>query len=149
MNFLTKELIYQKSSQELTSLLYEAAIINLQDAITFINSKQFIEANEKLQKTNDIIRRLGAGLNYESGIIADQLDALYNYIAEKLIETNLKKDAVLAQELLTILEDLFSSWNEAQKAAGSVNRAIKKPGTLYEKQVMVQGTGHYGTEERK
>ena len=49
-----------------------------------INGKNLIDANKKLQKANDILYRLGAGLNYEAGIIADQLDALYNYMAERI-----------------------------------------------------------------
>ena len=50
-----------------------------------------MDANKKLQKTNDILHRLGAGLNYEAGIIADQLDTLYNYMADRVIEGNNKE----------------------------------------------------------
>ena len=83
MEFLTDELIYQKNSQEITSLLYEALIDLLNNSIEDIKDKNLIDANKKLQKANDILYRLGAGLNYEAGIIADQLDALYNYMAER------------------------------------------------------------------
>ena len=56
-----------------------------------------MEANTKLQKVNDLLERLGAGLNYEAGIIADQLDTLYNYMANQVIEGNLKKDTAILQ----------------------------------------------------
>ncbi len=49
---------------------------------------------------------LGAGLNYEAGIISDQLDALYNYMAERVIEGNKKKDIAMIQEVLSIAERL-------------------------------------------
>ncbi|WP_157049849.1 flagellar export chaperone FliS [Thalassobacillus sp. C254] len=90
MSGLTEEFIHRKSSQEITSLLYEAAIHNINEAIAAIQMKDYMEANRNLQKTNDILYRLGAGLNYEAGIISDQLDALYNYLAEQVIEANLK-----------------------------------------------------------
>ena len=70
---------------------------------------------KKLQKTNDILYRLGAGLNYEAGIIADQLDALYNYMADRVIEGNMKKDITIIQEVLSISERLAGAWNEAMK----------------------------------
>ena len=59
--------------------------------------------------------RLGAGLNYEAGIIADQLDALYNYMAEHTIEANRKKDTTMIQEVLSIAERLAEAWNTAMK----------------------------------
>ena len=116
MEFLTDEWIYQKNSQELTSLLYEGLIDLLNKSIEDIKDKKYIDANKKLQKTNDILYRLGAGLNYEAGIIADQLDALYNFMAERVIEGNKKKDITMIQEILSISERLASAWNEAMKS---------------------------------
>ena len=115
MNFMTEELVYQKSSQEITSLLYETLMNQLRDAIEDIKGKNLIDANKKLQKANDILYRLGAGLNYEAGIIADQLDALYNYMAERTIEANRKKDPAMIQEVLSIAEKLAEAWSIAMK----------------------------------
>ena len=115
MNFITEELIYQKSSQEITALLYETLMNQLRDAIEDIKGKNLIDANKKLQKANDILYRLGAGLNYEAGIIADQLDALYNYMAERTIEANRKKDPAMIQEVLSIAERLSEAWSTAMK----------------------------------
>ena len=115
MEFLTDEWIYQKNSQELTSLLYEGLIDLLNKSIEDIKDKKYIDANKKLQKTNDILYRLGAGLNYEAGIIADQLDALYNFMAERVIEGNKKKDITIVQGVLSITERLASTWNESDE----------------------------------
>lgn len=140
MEFLSKEMIYQKSPQELTALLYEAAIASLKQAIRFLENEQYIDANKKLQKVNDILHRLGAGLNYESGIIADQLDALYNYIAEQLIKVNMEKDAVLAKDMLAILEELAGAWTTMLKNKPSTHRPVlRKQSNAYEKHVMVAG----------
>lgn len=138
MDFITDELIYQKSSQEITSLLYETLLNQLRGAIEDIKGKNLIDANKKLQKANDILYRLGAGLNYEAGIIADQLDALYNYMAERTIEANRKKDPVMIQEVLTIAEKLSEAWSTALKNKPSTaQNHLRRKANAYEQNVMV------------
>ena len=138
MNFITEELIYQKSSQEITSLLYETLMNQLRGAIEDIKGKNLIDANKKLQKANDILYRLGAGLNYEAGIIADQLDALYNYMAERTIEANRKKDPMMIQEVLSIAERLAEAWNKAIKNKPSTTQNhLRRKANAYEQNVMV------------
>lgn len=112
-SILTESVIYSKSPQEITSLLYEACITDIEQAIEGIETKNLTLANKKLQKANDIIYRLGAGINYEAGIIADQLDALYNYLADQLFEANLKKDIKQLKHILETLELIAGAWNQA------------------------------------
>lgn len=138
MEFLTEEFIYKKSSQEITSLLYEALIDGLHSSIEDIKEKRYIDANKKLQKTNDILYRLGAGLNYEAGIIADQLDTLYNYMAERVIEANKMKDITAVQEVLSIAERLSTVWNEALKRKPIAKQSqLRRKTTAYEQNIMV------------
>ena len=135
---MTEELVYQKSSQEITSLLYETLMNQLRDAIEDIKGKNLIDANKKLQKANDILYRLGAGLNYEAGIIADQLDALYNYMAERTIEANRKKDPAMIQEVLSIAEKLAEAWSTAMKNKPSTaQNHLRRKANAYEQNVMV------------
>lgn len=142
MNFLTKELIYQKTPQQLTGLLYEVCIDNLQEAIRKIEENNYSEANYKLQKVNDILERLGVGLNYEAGIIADQFDTLYNYMANQVIIGNLKKDVTILKEVLEICESLASAWNEAMSIGETESqRQLHKKTSAYEQNVMVVERG--------
>ncbi|GAE24814.1 flagellar biosynthesis protein FliS [Halalkalibacter wakoensis JCM 9140] len=113
--FLTEEALLQKSPQELTALLYEACLTNLEDAMEYMEKKDFIKVNEKLQKASDIIHRIGAGLNYEAGIVADQLEQVYNYIANQLVIANFTKDRAKIAEIVNILTTIMTSWNEAMK----------------------------------
>jgi len=138
MDFLTKELIYQKTPQQLTGLLYEVCIDHLQEAIHCIEANQYPKANTTLQKVNDIIERLGVGLNYEAGVIADQLDTLYNYMANQVIMGNLKKDVPMLQEVLKICEQLASAWNEAINMGDIEGQRLHhKKTNAYEQNVMV------------
>lgn len=137
-DLLTEEMIYQKSPQELTSLLYEALIDNLCAAGRAVEKKDYEEANRKLQKANDILYRLGAGLNYEAGIIADQLEALYNYMAGRVIAANVKKDAGEIRHVLSIAERIAGAWNEAVKKNPDVRQeGFHKIAHIYEQNVMV------------
>ncbi|AYV67897.1 flagellar export chaperone FliS [Niallia circulans] len=136
-NLITEEVLYQKSPQELTALLYEACLNNLEEAIENIENKDYILANVKLKKANDIVWRLGAGINYEAGIIADQLDMLYNYIAGKLIDANLKKDISIIQEVKTIVEELLAAWTASMKEkTPKINTGLRQKTLAYEKNIM-------------
>jgi flagellar secretion chaperone FliS len=136
-DFLTEEMIYKKTSQEITSLLYEACLMSLEEAIESINKKDFVLANQKLQKGNNILQRLGVGLNYEAGIISDQLDMIYNYMADKLIEANIKKDSFIIKEVIGILEDISQAWNETLKKPVKPITQNRQRAMAYEKNILV------------
>ncbi|WP_096190629.1 flagellar export chaperone FliS [Evansella halocellulosilytica] len=135
---ITKEALHKKTPQEITALLYEACLDRLEDAKDEINNKDYVQANINLQKVNDLLERLGAGLNYEAGIIADQFDAIYNYLADKVIEANVMKDTKKIDEVVALLESLASSWQEAMKADVSIQKhlAHKQKTSAYEKNIM-------------
>ncbi|AZV45260.1 flagellin-specific chaperone FliS [Peribacillus asahii] len=136
MEFLSEEMIYQKTPQELTAFLYEGLIENLEQAITLIEKKDYIESNKKLQKANDILHRLGVGLKYEAGPIAEQLDRLYNFMADELVEANLKKDAEKIQGVLKIVGEIASAWNIALKKTPNPTQKINRKVAAYESSVM-------------
>lgn len=137
MDFISEELLYQKSSQQLTAILYEGCLQHLDDAVTAINDRNYLEANEKLKKATDILHRLGVGLKYEAGVIAEQLDTLYNYMSNRLIEANMKKDIEIIQEVKKMLQTLSSAWNESltKKNSQPVNRTFQKQLTSYERNI--------------
>jgi flagellar secretion chaperone FliS len=129
----TEEALHKKTSEELTALLYEAFLSNLEEAKEAISKKEFIEANTKLQKANDILYRLGAGLNYESGIIADQLDEVYNYLAERLIQANLTKEINPIEEAIKLGTIISEAWNDAMdNRKDSISTINKQKNKAYE-----------------
>ncbi|WP_018923907.1 flagellar export chaperone FliS [Salsuginibacillus kocurii] len=137
MSFISEELLYQKSAEELTALLYEACEDNLEEAKAAIYAKEFMTANEKLQKANDILYRLGSGLSYDAGIIADQLDSLYNYMADRIIEANYKKEVTAVEEALKVLRPIAESWRQAMaKKEDKQLKPLKHKTNAYEQHVM-------------
>ncbi|SDI38848.1 flagellar protein FliS [Alteribacillus persepolensis] len=125
MSFLSEEMLQQKTSQELTMLLYEACEQNIQQALDSITTKQYMEANQKFQRSIDILERLGVGLNDAAGIIADQLDALYTYMRGLLIEANIEKSIDKAQRVLHILQELQTAWQQAMQTQKNHQPAIQ------------------------
>lgn len=135
MAHITEEELYLKSPQELTSLLYQRCIENLESAILEIKDGRLIEANRLLQRCNDIVCRLGVGINYEAGIIADQLELIYNYIADRLIEANINKDVAIIEECLRLVRILAEGWDEAMqksKGQGAQPRLTSKHAKAYD-----------------
>ena len=135
---ITESAIHQKSPQEITGLLYEGCMDFMEKAIEAIDSKDYLEANYFLQKSNAILHRLGGGINYEAGIIADQLEMLYNYMVGKLIVANLNKDAAPVKEALKILEDISSAWNQSLKVKPVQPNIQQRRASAYEKNIMTE-----------
>lgn len=135
MEYLTEELIVQKSSQELTALLYEGLIGHLEEALGCIEQKNMIAANQSLQKASDIIQRLGVGLRYEAGPLAENLDSLYNYMANRTIEANYRKDTDQIKHVKELAETLAAAWNEAMHRKEQSSSVIQKV-SAYENHVM-------------
>jgi flagellar secretion chaperone FliS len=136
MEVLTKEVLYQKSPQELTALLYEGIMTNLEESIELIGAKKMVEANSKLQNANDILHRLGVGLKYEAGPIAEQLDTLYNYMANQLITANIRKDPQIIKNMLKIIQPIAQAWNETLKKKVHSQSSLSKKVSVYENSIM-------------
>lgn len=132
---LTEKMLLEKTPQEITSILYKTCIQRLERAVKAIEIKDYEEANKLLQKCNDIVHRLGAGLKYEAGPIADQLDYLYNYIADELIKANINKDVNSIKVALKIVEEISEAWDIAM-AKGTDNEKINKNVLKYEENLI-------------
>lgn len=128
--FIEQE-IMDMGPEELTSLLYEAFLERLREAIKSLDDRNYIAVNYLLQDCNDILYRLGAGINYKAGIIADHLEALYNYCAERLIEANLKKNKTMMEDVLNIMGNVTEGWNKAMESI-EVTNPIDNKQAFYE-----------------
>lgn len=101
---------------ELTAMLYDGLVRFLYQARQAIDMKKMEEANQALLRAQDIVHYLAGTLdsNYE---ISASLAALYDYMARRLIEANMKKDSAAVDEVLDLVKDLSAAWREAMKKA--------------------------------
>jgi len=99
---------------ELLIMLYDELIKRVKQAEMAIDSQKAENANDSLQRAQDIIQYLMATLDdqYE---IAKSLRALYDFFYAQLVKANINKDAEILRELLPMLIELRSTWKEADK----------------------------------
>jgi flagellar protein FliS len=65
-------------------------------------------------KAQDIINELLCSLDFEKGgEIAKNLDALYRYILKRMIHAEVNKDIKAIDEVIWILSELKSGWEQA------------------------------------
>jgi flagellar protein FliS len=115
-NIYIENMVKTASPAKLIELLYSKAISLLKESIPLIDGKDLEKANEKIKRVQDIVSELNLSLNMEKGeAIAQNLRALYNYIYQKLLEANLKKDSKPLHEVLDLMESLNSVWKDAEK----------------------------------
>lgn len=99
------------SSGELTMMLYNGCIKFIRRAIKHTEEHAYAEKNEQIQKAQDIINELMVTLDPDISL-SKQLLALYDYAQFQLKEGNIKNDADLLQEALTIIEELRDTWKQ-------------------------------------
>lgn len=95
-------------------LLYEGAIRFLKQAIVAMENKKPSDKIKYILKTHEIIAELRAGLKFKmGGDIAENLDRLYDYIADRLMQGNMNNSLQSLQEALAVLTTLHEAWEQA------------------------------------
>jgi flagellar secretion chaperone FliS len=103
----------------ITSLLYKKLLEKLDAAIMLLPQRRYFEANRAMQYCNDILTRLGYGIKYEAGVMADQLENLYTYMFDRVIEANEKKDGAILREIRRLVRELDFAWSKAMEQASN------------------------------
>lgn len=100
--------------ERLLVMLYEGAIKFLNIAVNALSEKQIETAHKNILKTEAIILELMSVLDMEvGGEIAVNLFNLYDFMYRHLVKANISHDIDMVKEVIEILEDLRSAWDEA------------------------------------
>ncbi|WP_181186042.1 flagellar protein FliS [Alkalicoccus urumqiensis] len=136
---LTNEALYQKTPQQLTTLLYEALLERLTEAEEAAEAKNYAAASKNIQKAVDILTRLGSGLNYEAGIVADQLEQVYNYAADELVRAVYSGNYEVIGAVRELLQPVAQAWNKAASTSAARTTAGQRTQTqAYDKLSMYE-----------
>ncbi|WP_052098926.1 flagellar export chaperone FliS [Paenibacillus stellifer] len=108
---------YQTASpHRLTLMLYNGAIQFAGKAREAMLANNISDTNLYLQKSQDIIYELLSSLNIkEGGELAANLKNLYFYMIDRLIESNIQKKSSGIDEVVSMLEELKSAWEQIGK----------------------------------
>ena len=106
---------------ELVILCYDKSIQFLKQAKDYLLKKEYELKSEKLAKVIDIIGELKCSLNFDhGGDLAKNLDAIYTYLTNRLVEGDLNKDSVVFDEAVNILEELREAWQGISRVEDGV-----------------------------
>ena len=108
--------INTSTPEELTLMLYDGAVRFANQAIIEIEKKDYMGANNAIQKTKNIIREFQLTLNMKYDI-SNELYAAYDYMHRRLTEANMKKDIEILNEILEYLKLFRDTWKEAMRIA--------------------------------
>ncbi|MBI4082971.1 MAG: flagellar export chaperone FliS [Candidatus Lambdaproteobacteria bacterium] len=101
--------------RKLIVMMYDGAIKFLSIAKDRIGKGEFYEAHTNLVRGKSIIAELMGSLNLEKGgEIARNLQRIYTYAFNELIEANLRKDAARIEQVVALLKDLREGWKGIQ-----------------------------------
>jgi len=134
---------YQKSSvstvdpHKMLMMLYDGGVKFLSLAAKKMSEGERYEAHVNLSKAKSIIAELLASLNLkEGGDIASNLQRLYTYMFNELIEANLGQDIQRVLNVAELLKDLRAGWagikaqpGAAKGASASANTPVAQPST--------------------
>lgn len=122
LNQYKQNAVYTATPEELTLMLYDGCIKFMNMAKYHIEKGNVPKAHESLIRAQDIIYELRATLDdkYE---ISSNFRKLYDFVLDRLISANLRKEIKPIDEALEIITGLRDTWKEAMK---QVKKAVYK-----------------------
>ena len=101
---------------EMLTKLYDEVIKQMSGAKICLTEKDLSGVNNALQKAQRIYLKSTLDFKYE---ISGNLDALYDFFIERIVQANLKKDAAMLDEIIPMIEDLRDTFVQADRNARS------------------------------
>lgn len=106
---------------QLIVMLYEGAQLAMRLAIKHMNEGDIAKKSAAITKASTIIQDgLRAALDLQQGgEIAQRLDALYDYMNQRLMLAHVKNQIAPLEEVLGLLQELHGAWKQIGPAAPS------------------------------
>ncbi|AKN33916.1 flagellar biosynthesis protein FliS [Clostridium carboxidivorans P7] len=104
------------SREQLLLMLVDGAVKFSKIGRQAIIDKDVKKAHENIVKTQNIFFELMATLDINAGgDWAKSLMNVYDFIARRLIDANMKKDLAIMDELIPLIENIKDTWEQAYK----------------------------------
>lgn len=106
--------VQSASPEQLMLMLYDGAIRFVSLAIQAIDNGLIDKRAYYINKTSAIVSEFAATLDHSMNPkLAEDLDALYSYMLNRMMEANLKNDTAPLVEVKQMLSDLRRTWAQA------------------------------------
>jgi flagellar protein FliS len=111
---------------ELIVMLYRGAARFVASAIEAIEANDVEASHNQLVRAQAVITELLESLNVEQGgEVGRNLFRLYEFMNQRLVDANLRKDPAPARDVERLLRELLPAWEEAVRLAGA--GALRQP----------------------
>lgn len=128
--------IASASPHKLIVMLYDGALVALRTARANMAANNIPAKGVAISKAITIIDNgLRVSLDKEAGgTIAENLDALYDYMSRRLFQANLQNDVAIVDEVHGLLSDLRGAWaaigDKVQQTPAAATAALPKTPSL-------------------
>jgi len=106
------EKVNTASPAELIGMLYDAGVVAMQAGKAAAEACNVADTHRHLVRAQNIVVELRCSLNLSAGELAANLDALYEFLGNRLVEANVKKDPILVGECIEVFSPLRDAWRE-------------------------------------
>jgi flagellar protein FliS len=119
--------VASSSPHSLIIMLFEGAMVAVASGIQQMEAGDIAKKGASISKAISIIDNgLRASLDKKiGGEIALNLDALYEYMSDRLLTANLKNQPVILEEVYQLLKGLKDAWEGITPAAAATEQALK------------------------
>ena len=97
-----------------TVMLFDEAAKNINLAIRAVNEQNIQVSHDSIVKAQNIYLALNGFLN-DKIAISKSLSKLYDYLARRLAEANIKKNTAILKEVLSFTLEFRDTWKQAEK----------------------------------
>jgi len=113
--------IESASPHRLIQMLMEGALARLAQSKGHMKANSIAQKGEDISMAISIIGGLRDSLDHKKGgEIATNLDSLYEYMTYRLMESNLKNDISMIDEVHDLLMEIKSAWDELANQPNAV-----------------------------
>lgn len=100
------------SPHRLIELMMDGALDRIAAAVGFLARAEVGPKGESVSKAINLIEGLRASLDHSRGApVVANLDALYEYMARRLLESNLRNDSGGFEEVSRLLREIRDAWH--------------------------------------
>jgi len=104
--------VNEANPHRLIQMLFEGALERIVTARGAMLQGDVSNKGERISRAIDIIEGLRAHLDMEKGgEVAANLESLYEYMARRLTEANLRNDVAMLDEVANLLREVKAGWD--------------------------------------
>lgn len=115
--------IQTASPGELILMLYDGSIKFGNLAVAAIEKGNIEDAHNNITKVRNIIFEFQASLDFRYPV-AQEFNNVYNYLLQRSLEANIKKDAEIMNEVIEHLRTMRDTWKEVMRLSKQEKKVV-------------------------